>query len=63
MTNVKWTPKKCPYAKPNPDILANQPCSPRVGRAFFERLTSNNILPNIFVSNIDGNGAVEYEKL
>lgn len=45
------------------DILTNQPCSPRVGRAFYERLLSNSIPQNIIVSNIDGNGAVEYEKL
>lgn len=45
------------------DVLTNQLCSPRVGRAFFERLNSNHIPQNVIVSNINGIGAVEYEKL
>lgn len=45
------------------DILTTHPCSPRVGRAFYERLTNSNIPQDVIVSNLNGNGAVEYEKI
>ena len=46
------------------EILTTQPCSARVGRAFFENVTSKSPnIPNIIVSNIDGAGAVQYEKI
>ena len=45
------------------DILTTQPCSPRVGRVFYERLTNSNIPQDVIVSSIHGNGAVEYEKI
>lgn len=43
------------------DLIFSQPCSARVGRAFFEEVTSRKY--GVVVDKINGAGAVRYRKI